>query len=359
MVSKLSDFLQQFFAASPIRKDSPIVLAVSGGADSLALCLALRDYLTPHGGDVIAVSVDHGLRSDSAKECEQVGKWLSAYEIEHHILRLSNLPESNLQAAARTARYNVLADFCRERDILYLATGHHQDDVAETLTYRKEQGASDWAMAGIPHLSLWQDLLVIRPLLQVTKQDCIDYLHNHNQPWIEDASNCNPIYDRNRIRQRLAARKDYAVYRKECVEQARQTALRRRREELALNTWLARHAIFRGDRLMLPVSAFKALEAPAQLRVLKVTLRYVRGQDTVPRSHKLTQLVAQMLQPDFNQATLHHTMISQKGRQFVFSPEFAIEKTRKSDHILKTGETAYRAMISLGVVPFNGYDTLN
>src|SRR5207248_7708151 len=105
-----------------------IAVAVSGGPDSLALAILGQRWAKARGGSVVALSVDHRLRPESRAETRQVARWLRARAILHHILvwkRVGPRPEAGLQAAARTARYGLLADWCRKRGVLHLALAHH------------------------------------------------------------------------------------------------------------------------------------------------------------------------------------------------------------------------------------------
>lgn len=92
----------------------PLAVAVSGGADSLALCLLASAWVRRAGRSLTALTVDHGLRPDSAAEAAQVGDWLGAQGIPHVILNWTGpKPATGLPAAARKARYDLLLSWCR------------------------------------------------------------------------------------------------------------------------------------------------------------------------------------------------------------------------------------------------------
>ena len=112
----------------PFETPPRLAVAVSGGADSLALVLLCHRWARRRGGEVIGLTVDHRLRAESEAEARQVGKWLVRQGIAHRRLvweRLGGKPTSAIQAAARTARYRLLADWCRRRGLLHLALAHH------------------------------------------------------------------------------------------------------------------------------------------------------------------------------------------------------------------------------------------
>src|SRR3954468_25085898 len=94
----------------PFEPSPRVAVGVSGGADSLALCLLLKTWIDGRNGSLLALTVDHGLRHDAAAEAAQVGVWLKTYGIEHEVLCWEGAkPSSGIQAGARDARYRLLA----------------------------------------------------------------------------------------------------------------------------------------------------------------------------------------------------------------------------------------------------------
>ena len=193
-------------AALPLMPTPRIAVAVSGGADSMALVILASQWVRKHQGEVTALTVDHGLRAESAAEAKQVAAWCSQHQILHHILCWNPPPLSSaVQEQARNARYQLLADWCHEHHISYLLTAHHRDDQAETLFFRLARGSGLDGLACMqPSMYLQQEVVLLRPLLPVGKARLVAYLLSIHQPWIEDPSNQNPLYTRSRIRTLLA-----------------------------------------------------------------------------------------------------------------------------------------------------------
>lgn len=192
-------------ALAPFEDRPALAVAVSGGADSMALCLLADRWARARGGRVLALIVDHGLRPSSAGEAERTAAALGARGIDSFILTWSgNKPGSAIQARARTARYRLLCEGCRRRGILHLLVGHHLEDQGETLLLRQAQGSGVAGLAGMSGLVETGALRVLRPLLQVPKRRLSACLESLGQAWIEDPSNADPAYARTRLRAALA-----------------------------------------------------------------------------------------------------------------------------------------------------------
>jgi len=185
------------FEAAPF-----LAVAVSGGADSLALCLLAANWVRERGGRLAAITVDHGLRPESAAEARQAGLWLGARRISHEILVWGGPhPAANLQDAARHARYALLEAWCRRNFCLHLLTAHHLEDQAETVLIRLTRGSGVDGLAAMPAIRETASCRLLRPLLSVPGARLAARLTAEGQEWIEDPSNRNPGFTRIRLRQ--------------------------------------------------------------------------------------------------------------------------------------------------------------
>jgi tRNA(Ile)-lysidine synthase len=195
----------------PFETKPRLAVAVSGGADSLALALLLADWARERGGEAVALTVDHRLRPESGAEARQVQRWLRARGVGHRILRRDGpAPAADLQAVARQARYRLLADWCARTGVLHLALAHHRDDQAETLLLRLARGSGLDGLAGMAAIGtspfaggLAAAPRLLRPLLGVPKAALEAFLRAAGQDWIEDPSNDNDAFARVRMRRLL------------------------------------------------------------------------------------------------------------------------------------------------------------
>lgn len=180
-----------------------IAVAVSGGADSMALV----HMVSRQHKDVHAITVDHALRSESADEAKQVGAWLKGFpNVTHIILKWEgDKPDTGRMESARTARYALMADYCRAHDIKHLAVAHHRDDQAETFFMRLSHGSGLDGLAAMREFQSYDDQVTLwRPLLETAgHDDLVTYCKDNFIHWIEDPSNVNDAYTRARLRKTL------------------------------------------------------------------------------------------------------------------------------------------------------------
>lgn len=213
-VLSASDF-EQLMTACRVSEPRPrLAVAVSGGADSLALVFLADEWARGRGGSVVALTVDHGLRPEAAGEARRVSGWLLAAGIEHHILTwAAPYGTSGVQEAARRARYDLLTEWCRDQGVLHLMLAHHRDDQAETYLMRKAKGSGPAGLAGMDAVALPPGAgarfpRILRPLLPVAKSRLEQTLSGSGREWISDPSNDDRAYTRVRLRHDIGAADD-------------------------------------------------------------------------------------------------------------------------------------------------------
>lgn len=202
--------LTEAFAAAmdrlgPFEPSPHLAVAVSGGADSMALALLTRALIIPRGGAVLGLVVDHGLRSESADEARLTVSRLAASGIPARLLTITDLPPGpGLAERARIARYRALTDAGRDAGILHLLLGHHALDQAETVAMRVLRGSQTHGLAGMSALRETPHLRLLRPLLGIEPACLRAFLTTHGVAWVEDPSNQNVRALRSRLRTPLS-----------------------------------------------------------------------------------------------------------------------------------------------------------
>jgi tRNA(Ile)-lysidine synthase len=180
-----------------------IVLAVSGGPDSIALMwLAARwRRAVARGPRLIAVTVDHGLRPEAAAEAREVKRLARSLDLPHRTLRWTGpKPRTGLPAAARAARYRLLAQAARASGATHILTAHTRDDQAETLLMRMLRGSGIAGLASMARESERDGLLLARPFLDISKSQLIATLEKAKVGFAEDPTNRDTSFTRPRLR---------------------------------------------------------------------------------------------------------------------------------------------------------------
>ncbi|MDG1685187.1 MAG: tRNA lysidine(34) synthetase TilS [Flavobacteriaceae bacterium] len=189
-----SRFQMHLHSHFPALSSQRVLVAVSGGVDSMVLLDLLREY-----SDEVAIA--HGnfqLRGQESAQDEQlVESYCKRHQLTCHIKRFdTKLPKQSTQMAARTLRYNWFEELCLSNNYDAVLTAHHANDNIETLLMNIIRGTGIEGLTGIPE----QNGRILRPLLPFHKSEIVAYAQAHHIPWREDRSNQSDDYQRNAIR---------------------------------------------------------------------------------------------------------------------------------------------------------------
>lgn len=186
----------------PWQKARGILLAVSGGPDSVALMLLAAEWASGRPAPrLYAATVDHGLRPESRGEAEMVAGWAAQLSLPHAILVWDGVkPKTRVQERARKARYGLLFDHAAKIGADHVMTAHHADDQAETILFRLLRGSGVGGLCGMAASSERDGLVLARPLLEYAKADLVAFCKAKRHPFISDPSNDDPAYARTRLR---------------------------------------------------------------------------------------------------------------------------------------------------------------
>jgi tRNA(Ile)-lysidine synthase len=280
-----------FDAYAPLEK---LALAVSGGADSLALMLLAVRWraLTPEGPELLVLTVDHGLRPESASEARFVVETAARHGLSARVLTWADPhPTANLEAEARSARYRLLVTAAVEVDCRDIATAHHQEDQAETFLLRLKRGSGVYGLAGMASALQRDGVRIVRPLLGMPRATLHGVVEAAGLVPVVDPHNADPRFDRTRARALLPILAEFGID----AERVAATATRLGRAAAALDAVVDRLLVkaavaddFGGVRLS--AAAFRAEPEEIRLRALARILRAVGGAGFVPRLESVETL---------------------------------------------------------------------
>lgn len=176
-------------------KGSRVWAAVSGGSDSVALLRLLMQFANHMKWDLSILHIDHGARSDSADDAAFVEELAVRLELPFQLRRIPPPGSGSLEAYFSSNREAIYNEIAEGSDLV--ATGHTASDRAETLILRLLEGSGLRGLGGMDYFGRGP---VIRPLLDLSRHDLEEYLSTIDQSWIEDPSNTEDVFLRNRIR---------------------------------------------------------------------------------------------------------------------------------------------------------------
>lgn len=311
----------------PLAAYDAIVLAVSGGGDSMALMhLAARwrqqrGQRLPH---IIVATVDHGLRAESRREAEWVVQQARALNLEAHVLSwIGDKPDTGIQDAARRARYRLLGALARSlpsHERVAVVTAHTADDQAETLLMRLARGSGIDGLAGIaPERPLnatdAEGVSLVRPLLDISGASLRATLRARGIGWIDDPSNAMERFERVRIRSaartlaELGLSNDRLAISARRIARAR-TALLAAQGELSARMRLDLH---RGAYASFDLAIWRQAPEELRVRLLGDLVSRFGGAETPVSLARLENLTARASVEGFEGATLAGAIVTPQG----------------------------------------------
>lgn len=182
------------------KKQNVIAVALSGGCDSLSLTIALNNIGKQHNFSVLAIMINHNLRKESTNEIKKTIITLNKFKIKYIVKEWDGVYKKNLENEARINRYKLLLETCKEEKINIICIGHHIDDQIETFLLNLARGSGIDGLCAMPKENFINNIYIIRPMLNIKKQSCKDYLEMSKIEWCEDESNNDTSFKRNKIR---------------------------------------------------------------------------------------------------------------------------------------------------------------
>ena len=299
----------------------------------MALLAMLHRWGARRDLQIHAATVDHGLRPEARAEAEMVAGWCADQGVSHTILTVTGLDgPGNLQARARDARYEALADWSIgvQRRVgsqahINVVTGHTMDDQAETVLMRLARGSGAEGLSGMSDALEWKGVLWRRPFLTFRRADLRDWLHAEGVPWVEDPSNDDPAFDRIKARRALEVLEPLGL----TVEGLAATAdrLRRQSEVLDLDACLLENRALLNDATQshaeIDRESLRRAHPDTAMRFLAETIRRIGSRDYRPRFRALEPLYEKLMRKPGFRATLGLCLIEADVHSVIIRPEHA------------------------------------
>lgn len=301
-----------------------MAVAVSGGADSMALLSLARDWAADTGIAFTALTVDHGLRPGSDSEARQVAAWCAAHGIAHRTLTWTGAkPARGIQAAARDARYALLEDWCRNNGHAALLVAHTINDQAETFLMRMSRGSGINGLAGMPLVSDHDGVRLIRPLLGISRKRIEATVAARSLETLSDPSNRDRRYARVRMRDSLVLLAAHGVSAEAIAGTARVFGTMRAAREQEVHRLADRISLFHQTGYAELARTGLGRADPESARgLVAAALATIGGRDYPPRRERLGRLMDDMVRDDgFRPRTLGNCVISIRRDHFLIRRE--------------------------------------
>ena len=279
-LAELGKVKKTIFQYGMIDPGDLVIVAVSGGPDSVCLLYLLYELRDELKFDLVVAHYDHGLRPDEDE---------SETQFVHRLAESMNLPcetekahslkrakSASIEEKARDVRYLFLEKVMDKHHAQKIAVGHNLNDQAETVIMRLLRGSGPSGLAGIPP---FRDHRIIRPLLEITRKEILSYLESRNISYALDSSNLETRYLRSEIRLKLLPQ--LLTYQPRLIEHLGELADTLRNESQYLDEqageWIMRWAELRpnGD-ICIPISHFTQLPETLRNRIIRLILKKVK-----------------------------------------------------------------------------------
>ncbi|KCV83077.1 tRNA(Ile)-lysidine synthetase [Actibacterium atlanticum] len=318
------DLAARFLAGLPPDLPSSLGLAVSGGSDSMAMLYLAQQLKIP----LRVITVDHGLRAEAAQEAAFVAQVCAQMGVPHDILKWQGWDgQGNLQAAAREARYGLIATWAQAHGIAAVALGHTMDDQAETFLMRLARGSGVDGLSAMRADFSASGQRWLRPMLALRRSELRDHLSGQNIDWIEDPSNDDTRFDRVRMRQALQVLGDLGIDAATFADTSQRLRMARTALQGAAIDLALRSCTECAGSVSVDLEKLQSAAPETQLRLTAAALAYVSGAAYRPRFEALRATLKDVVAGE-TRSLCGCLLMLRKGQMVILREFNAVRETR-------------------------------
>ncbi len=286
-------------------KKKSFTVAVSGGPDSLALAALSKAYSYKSKTKFHYVLVNHNIRKNSFQEAKRVKKLLKKNDINLHVISNKIKIAKNIQAQARTIRYEILSKHSKKNKINIIMTAHNLEDQVETFFIRLSRGSGLKGLSAMNTLSkIGKDLYLYRPLLDIKKTTLIKISKKIFGKYIKDPSNKNLKFLRTKVRNLKKPLEKSGIAYDQILRSINNLALSKKTLDDYLSQIFKQVIKKRGRQVFIEYQKFKELNNEIRIAVIQKSIKKLKNNYYDTRSKKVLNLINNIMRKNFKSSTL-------------------------------------------------------
>ena len=298
------------------------LVAVSGGADSLALTALIKSFSYKNKCKVSYVLIDHNLRKNSETEAKSVKRLLKKFQINLNIIKNNRIIKKNIQSEARRIRYNLLSSFCKKRKIKVILTAHNLEDQVETFFIRLSRGSGIQGLSSMKQSNkIENNITLLRPLLEVKKDQLIKISKLIFNKFYKDPSNNNVKYLRTRIRKLKKSIESSGINYDQIFQSIKNLASSRDTLNLYFEKIYKDTVKFDKNKILINCNEFDKLNLEMKIRIIKNSIKNFTKSYYMLRSKKIINLIDNIEQKNSKKFTLGGCIIIKEKKHIILEKE--------------------------------------
>ena len=318
----LSNIFLNFKDKLKIFKKNKFVVAVSGGPDSLALVALTKTYSYFKKTKFYYVLVDHNIRKNSNQEAKKVQKLLKKKNINLKILINKKKIIKNIQAEARSIRYDILSRYCKKNDVKVLLTAHNLEDQVETFLIRLSRGSGLRGLSAMKNLSkVNSEVSLFRPLLDVKKKYLIKISKNIFGTYFQDPSNKSKKYFRTKVRLLKKPLENSGIKYEQIFKSIQNLSLSKNTLDLYLNKIFKELIKKLNKEIVINYNKYKDLNKEIKMAIINESIKKLKKNYYDLRSKKVNILINKIEKKEFKRTSLGGCVFFKKGENLCLKVE--------------------------------------